>query len=127
MDRRGVFGKRVRALREARGHSQEDLANLARLHRTYVGGVERGERNVSLLNIWRIADALGVDPPALFPLSKERAMTTASDTAAVVPKRVQNRLTVDNGRRDEKHKRGSLGRSEPQQDRPKGGAHLARK
>ncbi|MHB2008058.1 MAG: helix-turn-helix domain-containing protein [Acidobacteriaceae bacterium] len=72
MDRRAVFGKQVRALREARGYSQEDLADLARLHRTYVGGVERGERNVSLLNIWCIADALGVDPSALFP-ALERA------------------------------------------------------
>lgn len=66
MDRRAAFGMRVRALREARGYSQEALADLARLHRTYVGGIERGERNVSLLNIWRLADALGVDPSALF-------------------------------------------------------------
>lgn len=67
MDRRTVFGKGVRALREARGHSQEELADLARLHRTYIGAVERGERNIGLLNIWRIADALGVAPSALFP------------------------------------------------------------
>jgi transcriptional regulator with XRE-family HTH domain len=72
MDRRAVFGEQVRALREARGYSQEFLAELANLHRTYIGGIERGERNVSLLNIWRIADALGVDPASLF-LSPEKA------------------------------------------------------
>ena len=45
--------------------SQEQLAELADVHRTYIGGVERGERNVSLLNIWAIADALGVRPAEL--------------------------------------------------------------
>lgn len=61
-----AFGLRVRAIREQRRYSQERLAELAHLHRTYIGGVERGERNVSLLNIWRIADALEVSPTVLF-------------------------------------------------------------
>ncbi len=52
------FGANVKMLRQARGLSQEDLAELAGLHRTYVGGIERGERNVSLLNIVRIARVL---------------------------------------------------------------------
>ena len=54
------FGCRVRELRIAQGLSQEVLAQTAGLHRTYIGGIERGERNVSLANIQKIAWALGV-------------------------------------------------------------------
>jgi ribosome-binding protein aMBF1 (putative translation factor) len=54
------FGLRVRKLREAAGWSQEDFAEHCNLHRTYVGSVERGERNLALLNIRKIAVALGV-------------------------------------------------------------------
>lgn len=60
------FGARVRQLRKERGLSQEALALRCDLDRSYVGAVERGERNVSLANIHRIADALGVSPSALF-------------------------------------------------------------
>lgn len=64
------FGKRVRTAREAvtvndRVLSQERLAERAGLHRTYVGHVERGEVNVALFNILRIAKALEVDPSVL--------------------------------------------------------------
>lgn len=52
------FGKRVRSAREARGWSQEDLAAEADLDRTYVGAIERGERNLALLNINKLAKAL---------------------------------------------------------------------
>jgi transcriptional regulator with XRE-family HTH domain len=60
-----AFGLRVRSLRERGGISQEALADRAGLHRTYVGSVERGERNISLANIHRLADALGVAPSEL--------------------------------------------------------------
>lgn len=56
-----AFGKRVREKREALGMSQEVLAASAGLHRTYIGTVERGERNPALVNILRLASALGVD------------------------------------------------------------------
>jgi transcriptional regulator with XRE-family HTH domain len=57
-----LFGQEVRQLRRKLGLSQETLAEECGLHRTYIGSVERGERNVSLLNIVRIARALGVPP-----------------------------------------------------------------
>lgn len=55
------FGRRVRARRLDLGLSQSELAERCGLHRTYVGSAERGERNVSLVNICRMAEALGVD------------------------------------------------------------------
>jgi transcriptional regulator with XRE-family HTH domain len=61
-DPRKLFGNRVRELRLQRKFSQEKLAELADLHRNYVGGVERGERNVSLLNIVKLARGLKVRP-----------------------------------------------------------------
>ena len=54
------FGNKVRSLRESKKMSQEQLAELAGLHRTYVGGIERGERNPTLLNLLKIARALEV-------------------------------------------------------------------
>jgi transcriptional regulator with XRE-family HTH domain len=60
------FGSRVRQLRTRKGFSQEHLAALCGLDRTYIGGVERGERNISLLNIHKMAKALGVTPRELF-------------------------------------------------------------
>ncbi len=60
------FGERVRAFRERTGLSQEALAAKAGIHRTYMGGVERGERNICLRNIVRLDEALSVHPPALF-------------------------------------------------------------
>ncbi len=60
------FGERVRELRKVKGLSQEALALACDLDRTYIGSVERGERNISLINIHVIADALGVPVSELF-------------------------------------------------------------
>jgi transcriptional regulator with XRE-family HTH domain len=60
------FGARVRELRKQKGLSQEALALACDLDRTYIGGVERGERNISLLNIQKIAEALGLSARELF-------------------------------------------------------------
>jgi transcriptional regulator with XRE-family HTH domain len=59
------FGERVRELRKRSGFSQEEFAERCGLDRTYVGGIERGERNLSLRNIAVIARALGVTLPEL--------------------------------------------------------------
>jgi len=60
-----LFARNLRLLRKRAGFSQEELAHRAGLHRTYVGSVERGERNISLKNIGRLARALNVDPATL--------------------------------------------------------------
>lgn len=60
------FGNTLRTERLKAGLSQEALADLAELDRTYVGSVERGERNISLINIVKLAQALGVQPATLF-------------------------------------------------------------
>ena len=65
-DIKSLFGARIRTLRQEQGLSQEALAALAHLDRTYISGIERGKRNVSLHNIEILANALGVDLPELF-------------------------------------------------------------
>ena len=60
------FGKAVRAKRRELGVSQEEFADMCGLDRTYVGGIERGERNLSLVNIERIAKALKISLSELF-------------------------------------------------------------
>jgi transcriptional regulator with XRE-family HTH domain len=64
-DPRKKLGERIRTLRKQVGWSQEELAAACGLHRTYVGAVERGERNVSLINIVQFARALQVKPADL--------------------------------------------------------------
>ena len=59
-DPRVAFGNALRKFRTAKGISQEKLADLAEIHRTYIGYVERGTRNVALVNMTRIANALDV-------------------------------------------------------------------
>lgn len=60
------FGLRLRALREKAGFSQEELAERAQVHRTYLSGIERGRRNPSLINLLRIAKALNLSISVLF-------------------------------------------------------------
>lgn len=61
-----AFGEKVRELRKEKGLSQEDLSFKADLHRTYIGMIERAEKNITLINIEKIAKALNVDIKELF-------------------------------------------------------------
>jgi transcriptional regulator with XRE-family HTH domain len=61
-----AFGRRVRALRKEQGLSQEALAALADIDRSYMGHIERGEKNVTLTKIYQISNALSVDIRDLF-------------------------------------------------------------
>lgn len=62
---RVCFGQKIRALRQAKAVSQEELGALAGVHRTYIGMVERGEKNVTLITLLRLADALDATPAEL--------------------------------------------------------------
>jgi transcriptional regulator with XRE-family HTH domain len=64
-DWRGIFGRNVRRVRQQKGLTQEELAFKAEIDLTYMGGIERGRRNPSLLVMARIADALSVPLPKL--------------------------------------------------------------
>jgi transcriptional regulator with XRE-family HTH domain len=64
-DLQRVVGRNLRAYRQARGLSQEAFADVLEVHRTYMGGIERGERNLTLKSVERIAERLCVDPLAL--------------------------------------------------------------
>lgn len=80
-DPRTLFGLRLAEVRRARGISQERLALESGLARSYLGGVERGQRNIALLNIYRLADALGVTPAALLePPSRNSQIDGAAGT-----------------------------------------------
>ncbi|GAB25412.1 putative Xre family transcriptional regulator [Gordonia polyisoprenivorans NBRC 16320 = JCM 10675] len=57
-----VVGRNLRQYRLERGYSQEDFADRMGVHRTYMGSVERGERNLSLRSVEKFAEFLGVDP-----------------------------------------------------------------
>jgi transcriptional regulator with XRE-family HTH domain len=63
------FGLHIKALRKSKSLSQEQLASLSELDRTYISGIERGKRNVSLLNIIKISEALELEASALLAFS----------------------------------------------------------
>lgn len=65
-----AIGNSVRQFRQKRGVSQEDLAEAAGLHRTYIGMIERGEKNITVLSATKIAKALGVSLSALIRASE---------------------------------------------------------
>lgn len=71
-DIKARFGHRLRELRQARGLSQEELAFRAGLHRTYVSSAERGQRNVSLVNLEKLSEALEIEIADLFRETVER-------------------------------------------------------
>ena len=71
-DPKVAFGERLRQLRKDAGFSQEGLAHQADLDRSYVGAVERGEVNISLINICVLAEAIGVPPHELLLFSNPR-------------------------------------------------------
>lgn len=60
-----IFGEHVREIRKAKGLSQEALAEKAGVHRTYIGMIERGEKNITILNILKISSALDIPPNIL--------------------------------------------------------------
>lgn len=64
------LGGIIRDKRKEMGYSQEEFASICGVHRTYMGAVERGERNISLMNIIRIANALKIIPSELLALAK---------------------------------------------------------
>jgi len=66
-DIRVKFGKHLRKIREEKGLTQEGLADLAGMHFTYIGQIERGRKNPSLINLERLAKALKIDAGKLFP------------------------------------------------------------
>jgi transcriptional regulator with XRE-family HTH domain len=67
-----ALGRALRAMREERGLSQEGFAWEAGVHRTYVGGVERGERNPSFESLLRLANVLEVNPSAIIKAAEQR-------------------------------------------------------
>lgn len=74
MDYQKILGENVRSLRIERQLTQEQLAEICNLHRTYIGAIERGDRNVSLNNIAKIAHALNVTPADLLQFDSKIQM-----------------------------------------------------
>lgn len=79
-----AFGVAVRIERKAQGFSQEKFADFVGLDRSYMGGIERGERNIALMNVMRIVRALGMKPSAFFQ-HLDRVVAPDSDEGDVRP------------------------------------------
>ena len=88
------FGKNLRRLRESQELSQETLADKAEFDRSYIGGIERGERNPSLAAIFRLALALGIEPQRLFSDSCEDN-SSSTESAGVSVSESKSGLTVE--------------------------------
>lgn len=70
-DLQRIVGENLRAYRKARGFSQEAFADVLEVHRTYMGGIERGERNLTLKSVEKIADRLDLDPLLLLTARRQ--------------------------------------------------------
>ena len=70
------FGQRIRELRQSRGLSQEQLADETGFHRTYIGMVERGERNLSLSNVGQFAETFGISISELLDFKDSKKKKT---------------------------------------------------
>ena len=71
-DLQRIVGRRLRAYRKSRGLTQEGMAEVLGVHRTYMGGIERGERNLTLRSLERIAERIGHDPLSLLRPTEEQ-------------------------------------------------------
>ena len=95
VDLQQVLGRNVRSLRERAGMSQEAFGDQVGLHRTYVGGVERGERNLTLQTVSRLGEVLGVGPLALLIDWERGKLPENPHDAAVKPVRRALRAAAD--------------------------------
>lgn len=80
------FGAVVRIKRDELGLSQEELGEIVNLHRTYIGGIEQGRRNLSLLNIIKLSKALGMEPENIFEQMKTIKLTKKTKKEPVLNK-----------------------------------------
>jgi transcriptional regulator with XRE-family HTH domain len=71
VDIKKVLGRNVKAFREQKGWSQDDLSEVSGLHRTYISGIERGKRNPTVSVVSKIANALGTAPSSLLNLEEK--------------------------------------------------------
>ena len=79
-----IFGKRMRVLRKRKGLSQEQLAELCDLHPTYIGQLERGEKNASLETVMSVCKGLGTAPSELFENVAVNSLTPAQEIYSIV-------------------------------------------